>query len=82
MKAKIKTFNIIAICLVVFQLFGYLGNAGKKPAEGNAGDDIAYNIGFNIFFITAIILFIITFFLRRKLKRNEKEDMIDSIGKE
>jgi FtsH-binding integral membrane protein len=82
MKKKIKILNIMAICLIVAQVIGYLGNAKEQPIEAIGIDAIAYYIGFNLFGIIAIILFIICFFLRQKLKQNEKKDIIDSIGKE
>jgi hypothetical protein len=82
MKKKIKTLNIVAICLVAAQAIGYLGNAKEQPVDATGINTTAYYIGFNLFLITAIILFVISFFLRLKLKRNEKKDMIESIGKE
>ncbi len=82
MKKKIKTLNTVATCLVAAQVIGYMGKAKEQPIDATAINSTAYYIGFNFPLITAIILYIVAFFLRLKLKRNEKEDMVDSIGKE
>lgn len=79
---KIKTLRITGVILLVLQLFSYLGNKGL-PAEPHTDQTelIGYYIGYNLLFFIAIILFIIAYSLNRKLKKQQQEETIESIGK-
>jgi predicted permease len=79
---KIKIITSFAILLLVIQAIGYLGSIdsnGKIFAEGVK--PFSYYIGFNFFLIFSITLFYIARSLKKKQKRKEMADIIDSIGK-
>ncbi len=79
---KVKILNTVAIILLLFQLFSYLGNSStgnKIPSD--PAERIGYYFGFNLAIFIAVILFIIAASLKKKLKKKEIEDTIDSIGK-
>ena len=81
MKA-IKNINFFAILLLVMQIIGYLGSIdsnGKLFAEGVK--PFSYYIGFNFLLIFSILLFFIARSLKKKQKRKEMAEIIDSIGK-
>ena len=79
---KVKILNTVAVILLLFQLFSYLGSSstGNHPPTDPAGQ-IGYYFGFNLAIFIAVILFIIGASLKKKLKKKEIEDTIDSIGK-
>lgn len=81
MRRTIRIINIIAIALVVFEILAYIGSIGDPPIEGKGINAIAFYIGFNIFLIIALLLFGIAYHLKNKSKRNNQNDLIDSIGK-
>lgn len=64
------------------QLIGYLGsiNSNGKLFAGET-KPISYYIGYNFFLIISFILFTIARSLKKKVKRKEIADIIDSIGK-
>jgi len=78
----IKFINFFAIIMLVMQLIGYLGSIdsnGKLFAAETK--PISYYIGFNFLLIISIVLFSIARSLKKKLKRKEIVNIIDSIGK-
>ncbi len=79
---NVKILKTIAFILLLFQLFSYLGSSstGNPPPTDPAGR-VGYYFGFNLAIIIAVILFISAASLKKKLKRKEIEDTIDSIGK-
>ena len=81
MRRRIKTLNIIAGILLIFQFFAYLGSISSKPEDESGIGLVAYYFGFNMMLIIAFILLIISHSLKRKLQKEEQADEIDSIGK-
>lgn len=74
LKRKIKTLNIIAICLLLIQTFGYLTrneNMHNEIPLEFSGESIAYYIGYNLWLIIAIILLIRTFSLNAIIKESD-----------
>ena len=79
---KIKTLNIIAIVLVVYQILSYLGSLDneKRIFKSNA-EFYGYYLGVNLPIIISVVLFIIAASLKKKLRQKRENDIIDSIGK-
>lgn len=70
LKETIKTLNIIAICLLVVQVLGYI-TRGSTSDINAPSHSIAYYIGYNLWLIIAIILFIRASSLSNKIKDDE-----------
>lgn len=73
LKGKIKTLNIIAICLLVVQVLGYLTKSGNSNSDA-PNESFAYYIGFNLWLIIAIILFIRASSLSSKVTENKENE--------
>ena len=80
---KISTRRTVAIVLVALQFFSYLGTITDKGSEkhGNAAESTGYYIGYNFFLIVALVLFINVGALKKKMRKEEENKSIDSIGK-
>ncbi len=79
---KVKILNTIAVILLVFQLLSYLGNSSaENEVLRDPYERLGYYFGFNIALLIAIILFVKASSIKKKLKKKEMEDTIDSIGK-
>lgn len=80
MKTARITLNVIAILLLVYQILGYIGNRNKKfDLNGDIGD-VAFYVGFNLPLIIAFILFLIARYLKKKMRKKEESEILDSLG--
>lgn len=73
LKGKIKTLNIIAICLLIVQVLGYL-TTSKNTDNDAPSQSFAYYIGLNLWLIIAIVLFTRASLLSSKMNENKKNE--------
>jgi TRAP-type C4-dicarboxylate transport system permease small subunit len=80
MKRAKLILNVIALLLIVLQVLGYWGTMDNAPTQAEGIDLAAFYVGFNLPAILALVLLIIAQYLKRKLKRKEVTDMLNTIG--
>lgn len=81
MQRKIKTLKVIGTVLLALQIIVYLSSFGKqseKPTD--TAELFGYYTGFNLLLIIAVILLINAYSLKKRLKKQEQQDLVDSIG--
>lgn len=81
MKKITTVLNVIIILLLAVQLSAYIGTSRSPAIELSGISAVAYYIGFNLPLILAAIFFAVSAFLKKKIKKVETQDLIDSIGK-
>lgn len=82
MRRRIKILNITAILFLIIQVLSYLGSiGGEAEVITNTPELIGYYLGLNVPLLICIILFMISFSQKRKLRKTEEKNMIDSIGR-
>ena len=82
MKRRMGIYNILGVVFLVLQLPGYL-DSFLHPEPGNV--DVAERwggyLGFNFMLIVSVIFFISAAQLKKKIKQQENDQDIDSIGR-
>jgi membrane protein insertase Oxa1/YidC/SpoIIIJ len=82
MKRKIKILTIIAVILLVFQALAYMGAVKKNNSViYDQFERAGFYIGFNLPLIVALILLFNVYLLKKKQKKLQDDDAVDSIGK-
>lgn len=80
-RLRIKKYTIIAVLLLTIQILGYLGSLFSSE-EKLKFKSVPYFLGFNIFIIIAVFFLIEIRHLRKKLKNQDLQNKIRSIGDE
>jgi len=83
MKRRLIVYKILAYTFLGLQIISYLAmTASKEKIPEDQAERIGYYFGLNIFAIISFIFFISIFRLRKKIKKEEDNTKIDSIGSE
>ncbi len=72
-------FLILGILCILFNLLGYIGGHRPFIDRPNKVEQIAYFIGSNIFLIGGLIFLFISNYLRKKIKRKNDKNLVESL---
>lgn len=83
MKRRVKIYNIIAVLMLILQVISYLGSLTmERKVITDTAERIGSYIGYNFFLIIVIIFLISAGRLKKKIKQQEVNEAVDSIGRE
>ncbi|MDA3616354.1 hypothetical protein [Polluticaenibacter yanchengensis] len=80
-QTNIRIKQVVAYVLLTLQALSYVSVLAEPgPPFNNPAELLGYSFGFNLFLIIAIMLLRNVRKLKKKLKRQEEEQLINSIG--
>jgi hypothetical protein len=82
MKKRRNFYLIIGILLLALNCLVWIGGTSVTDSSRNYRDDPAYMSGYyfgkSVFAIIGVVLLVIAWSIQRKIKRREKQELIDS----
>ena len=81
MKRRLTVYFTLAYVFLGLQIISYLGGAAsKEKIPEDSAERLGYLIGSHFFTILSCTFFISAFQLKKKIKKKENDEKIDSIG--